>query len=58
MAESVKRSGRPPRVEPPTPPALWESESVARKLDKILNALEVPTINTETRRTLQRLLYR
>jgi hypothetical protein len=50
--------GRPPHPVPPPKPALWESEKVSTKLQKILDALEVPPIDLEVRRTLQRLLHR
>jgi hypothetical protein len=56
---NVKRRGRPPRVDAFVPaPALWESEAVATQLQDILNALEVPPIDAQTRRTLQRMLHR
>jgi hypothetical protein len=37
---------------------LWESPAVARQLDDILEALEVPLIDAEMRRTLQRQMHR
>jgi hypothetical protein len=57
LSESVKRSGRPPRLDVPGP-ARWEAPAVAKQLDDILAALEVPRLDTESRRTLQRLMHR
>ena len=36
----------------------WESETVANKLQDILDAIEAPPIDDEVRRTLRRLMYR
>jgi hypothetical protein len=56
-AGGVKRKGRPPRVDV-LPPAQWESETVAKQLQDVLDALEVPQLDPEARRTLQRLMHR
>jgi hypothetical protein len=53
-----KRKGRPPHDVPPPPPMAWESKAVAKQIQNILNALEMPTIDPQARLTLQRLLYR
>jgi hypothetical protein len=37
---------------------LWESDAVAQQLQDILDAVEAPPIDLETRRTLQRYLWR
>jgi hypothetical protein len=56
---NVKRRGRPPRLDVSRPtPAFWESEAVSRQLQNILDALEVPLIDAQARRMLQRLLHR
>jgi hypothetical protein len=54
---NVKRRGRPPRLDVSTP-AFWESEAVSRQLQNILDALEVPLIDAQARRMLQKLLHR
>jgi hypothetical protein len=51
--------GRPPCVETfvPQPPA-WDSSVIAAQLQDILDALEVPPIDAESRGIFQRILYR
>jgi hypothetical protein len=58
MSAEKKRVGRPPKPQAPVKPALWESEKVSTKLQKILDAIEVPPSDLEVRRILQRMLYR
>jgi hypothetical protein len=55
---AAKRKGRPPRAVLPPRPALWESDAVAKQLQDILDALEVPPIDAETRGVFQRTLHR
>jgi hypothetical protein len=50
--------GRPPNPVPAPKAALWESEVIATQLQNILDALEVPPIDAETRGIFQRMLYR
>ena len=45
----------PDRVEPP--PA-WDCPAIAKKVQAVLDAVEAPQIDKETRLTLQRYLYR
>jgi hypothetical protein len=55
---AAKRVGRPPNPVPPVKPSPWEAPAVAQRLEEILVALEVPAIQPEVRRFLQRMLWR
>jgi hypothetical protein len=58
-AKASSRRGRPPRLDVSVArPALWESEAVAKQLQDILDALEVPPIDAEARGVFQRILHR
>jgi hypothetical protein len=51
-------SARPCNPVPASRPMPWESSAVATQLQEILTALEVPSIDAETRGVFQRILYR
>jgi hypothetical protein len=54
---NAKRKGRPPHDIPPPRPMVWESAGVAKAVQDILDALEVPPIDPASRYRLQRLFY-
>jgi hypothetical protein len=73
MRAAAKRKVGRPRVvhdddddddlPPPPPgsvekPAAWDCEAIAKKVQAVLDAVEAPPIDKETRLTLQRYLYR
>ena len=50
--------GRPRSIVPDDRPMPWESDAVANQVQQILDDVEAPPIDTETRRTLARWLWR
>jgi hypothetical protein len=60
VGAAKRKVGRPPTVNTlvPRQPDSWESAAIAAQLQEILDALEVPPIDSETRGIFQRILYR
>ena len=50
--------GRPPRGRPPNPPMPWETKAVAKRVQTIIDSVEVSVIDPQVLLTLQRTLYR
>src|ERR1035437_2456799 len=57
-AAAKRKIGRPPRADlGVVGPPLWEAAPIAKQVQDILDALEVPQIDTETRGIFQRWIY-
>jgi hypothetical protein len=50
--------GRPRNPEPASTPMPWDKAVIAEQVQGILDALEVPQIDLETRRIFQKIIYR
>src|SRR5665811_1714515 len=48
----------PPPVGSVEPPPAWDCKPIAKQVQAVLDAVEAPQIDRETRLTLQRYLYR